>query len=408
MTAVSAVRGVLFAGVWLSVTTVGAVARSADDPPRTGAPGTSPAQEDAAIDFTKARALQQKQQRGEKLTDEEAAYLQKARAARQAGGQPPRAGQGPRPKVEAGPGQTSVELVPLTDLGSGTYKGQTGGLYGDGLNTPPQSQLDAALAAAKLVQPLDAEGRPDPAGKIVLLSSGMSNTTQEFSKFVEVANADPEKSSRLVIVDGAFGGMDAADWANVTKRYPEGRPGPWEQQSQRLSRAGVTPQQVQVLWIKQALKGPGNVGEFPTHAEKLKNDLADVVREMRRRFPNLRLCYLSSRTYAGYAGTALNPEPFAYEGAFSTRWLIQDQIAGKGDLNADPSRGAVQAPVLLWGPYLWSNGEKGREIDDLKYTRADFGPDGTHPSESGRAKVAAQLLHYFKTDATARSWFVGQ
>ena len=56
----------------------------------------------------------------------------------------------------------------------------------------------------------------------------------------------------------------------------------------------------------------------------------------------------------------LNPEPYAYESAYAMRWLIQEQMAGRPELNADPSRGAVSVPVLLWGPYLWADGEKGR------------------------------------------------
>jgi lysophospholipase L1-like esterase len=39
------------------------------------------------------------------------------------------------------------------------------------------------------------------------------------------------------------------------------------------------------------------------------------------------------------------------------------------------------------------------------YLREDLGPDGTHPSESGRRKVAAQLLDFLKTDPTSKPWF---
>lgn len=248
MIAVSLVRRVVFGAALVGVVVGGHSPGVADDPPpQARDPQTKPAADDEAIDFNKARSLLQKQQRGEKLTDEEAAYLAKARAARQGGTQPARPGRGARQKVEAGPGKTSVELVPVTDLGTGTYKGQTGGLYGDGRNTPPQAHLDAALAAAKQIQPLNAEGRPDPQGKIVLVGSGMSNTTQEFSAFMRSANADPEKSSSVLIVDGAQGGMDAADWASPDKRFPEGKSGPWPTLDQRLQRAGVTPQQVQVV-----------------------------------------------------------------------------------------------------------------------------------------------------------------
>ena len=125
------------------------------------------------------------------------------------------------------------------------------------------------------------------------------------------------------------------------------------------------------------------------------------------RYPNLRLAYLSSRIYAGYAMTALNPEPYAYEGAFSVRWVIQSQTRGDNpQLNYRPERGEVLAPLLLWGPYLWADGIQPRKTDGLVYTRDDLGKDGTHPSESGRRKVAEQLLKFMKTDDTARRWFL--
>ena len=122
-----------------------------------------------------------------------------------------------------------------------------------------------------------------------------------------------------------------------------------------------------------------------------------------------KLAYLSSRSYAGYAGTDLNPEPFAYEGAFAVRWLIQDQIAGKPELNYDAAKGEVKSPLLLWGPYLWADGETPRKADGLIYKREDLrDDDGTHPSDTGRQKVSEQLLKFLKTDPTAKSWFTGK
>lgn len=87
------------------------------------------------------------------------------------------------------------------------------------------------------------------------------------------------------------------------------------------------------------------------------------------------------------------------------RWLIQEQISGKPDLNWDPAKGAVKSPLLLWGPYLWADGEKGRKLDDLVWKADDFGPDGTHPGTSGRRKVAEMLLHFLKSDPTSKGWF---
>ena len=68
-------------------------------------------------------------------------------------------------------------------------------------------------------------------------------------------------------------------------------------------------------------------------------------------------------------------------------------------------RGPVKSPLLLWGPYFWADGLTARQSDNLVWERKDFAGDGTHPSASGRQKVADMLLSFFKTDANAKAWF---
>ena len=275
------------------------------------------------------------------------------------------------------------------------YKGEDGGLYGGGMNVPPPAHHDAALAELAKIKPLDASGNPSPNGKIVLISIGMSNTTMEFSVFKQLADADPAKSPNLSIVDGAQSGQTAKNWATQSQ--------PWTVLAQRLQTAGVTPSQVQVVWIKQANGGPSK--GFPTEAQDMESQLATIVQHVKQVYPNVRITYLSSRIYGGYATTALNPEPYAYEGAFSVRWLIQSQINGDAGLNYNAELGAVKSPLLLWGPYLWADGLKPRS-DGLIWERGDLSSsDGTHPSTSGSLKVANMLLDFFKTNELARGWF---
>jgi hypothetical protein len=120
------------------------------------------------------------------------------------------------------------------------------------------------------------------------------------------------------------------------------------------------------------------------------------------------VAYLSSRIYAGYAVTPLNPEPYAYEGAFAVRWLIQSQADGDPLLNFDPAKGTVMAPALLWGPYLWTDGTKGRKVDKLVWLKEDVTTkDGTHPSDSGREKVADLFLDFLHTNPLASPWYLG-
>jgi hypothetical protein len=348
------------------------------------------------IDWNRARQLRQRAIQGEKLTEEEQSYLQRAIELRQK--QRPQQ----RRPVDITP---PVGLKPLTDMnGDDRYKEQDGGLYGGGKNDPPKEHLEAALQQAKLIQPLDAKGKPSDDGKIVMISVGMSNTTQEFSAFVRLANTDPAKSPKLVIVDGAQGGMDARAWAASGRPARPGSRSPWEVLDERLQQADVSDEQVQVAWVKQARIAPGNIGEFPKHAEEMQGHMVTILNMLKDRFPNLRIAYLSSRIYAGYAKSTLNPEPYAYESAFVVRWLIEDQIKGDPSLNYDPEKGTVKSRLLLWGPYLWADGEKGRKIDDLIWKPEDLAGDGTHPSDSGRRKVAELLLGFMKTDPTAKVW----
>jgi len=346
------------------------------------------AEEKEGIDWKRATDLYQRSQRGERLSDADQAYLERAKAARSKQGQPGGPG-APQPKPTTG-------LVPLTEL-SGKYKDQDCGLYGQGKNEPPEGHAAAAGKESAKIQALDGEGKPSPQGRIVLVSISMSNATQEFSRFKQVADADPQKSPLLSIVDCAQGGQAMAQWTSPSAR-------PWEEAERRIRNANVTLAQVQIAWIKLANVQPR--GELAEHGSRLQQDTLQVLQNAKARFPNLRIAYLGSRIYGGWATTQLNPEPYAYEGAFPVRWLIQAQIKGDAVLNYDPARGAVKAPLLLWGPYLWADGTTPRKSDGLIWERKDLSPDGTHPSDSGRQKVAELLLKFFKTDAGAKSWFM--
>lgn len=340
------------------------------------------AQDADGIDWNRARQLFQRAQRGDALNAEDRAYLNRAKTARQRGGQP--VARNPIPQRQA-----PERLTPLCDMSAtDRYEGQEGGLYGNGSNEPPPALLQATQAALAKIQPLNKEGQPDADGRIVLISISMSNATQEFSTFKRIADADPRKSKNLTIVDGAQGGQAMAEWAP-----PDGRP--WQEALRRLEAARVTPAQVQTAWIKLANKSPS--GSMSEHLQKLENDTRQVIANARQRFPNLRVIYLGSRIWGGYATGALNPEPYAYESAFAVRRLIQQQDLKNTD-----------APVLIWGPYLWAEGERGRKIDNLTYVRADFVGDGVHPSESGRNKVARQLLEYFAGSPLAQNWFAAR
>jgi hypothetical protein len=292
--------------------------------------------------------------------------------------------------------------LPLADLGPGEYvryqggpTGYYGGLYPGGSNQRPAAHEAAGVALAQQIIPLNAAGAPDPDGAVVLISVGMSNAAMEFIAFEARVKDDSDVHPRLRLVSGAQAGAIATDWTDPAAPA-------WDVVDQRLASRDVTPNQVQVAWIKNVRTGGG---AFPEKAETLQADLADIVRALKIRYPNVRLAYLSSRTRGYTYWSGLSPEPAAFESGFAVKWLVEQQIAGDPALNYDPDAGPAVAPYLSWGPYLWIDGLNPRS-DGLVWPQEDLVRDCTHPSDSGVAKVAAQLLDFFKTDTTTQPWFL--
>ncbi|MBK9177410.1 MAG: T9SS type A sorting domain-containing protein [Flavobacteriales bacterium] len=296
--------------------------------------------------------------------------------------------------------QISVGLTPIMDLGLGTYNGMTGGLYGDGTNQMPAAHLSAGLSLAQAVQPLDASGAPDAAlGKVVLLSIGMSNTQQESQAFIDLVNSSTGIHPSLTVVNGGVGGQTAAV---ISSPWSAGYQNYWSTVSDRLEQAGATAQQVQAIWLKEANVANGQAIE--TYRDSLAVQFRRILHEFHARFPNARLCYLSSRTYGGYATTGLNPEPYAYEQGWVVQELILDQISGDPGIAWDgPS---TSSPWIAWGPYLWADGTTPRSDGFTWDCPADVQTDGTHPSTTGRTKIAGLLFDFFSTDPTTCPWFM--
>src|SRR5512132_3813911 len=89
----------------------------------------------------------------------------------------------------------TTTLIPLNDLGSREYLwGWYGGLWdvkNTGDESIPADHAAAGLRQAALIEPRDADGNPDPKGKIVFMSVGYGNTSRTFQQFQAIAAADP-------------------------------------------------------------------------------------------------------------------------------------------------------------------------------------------------------------------------
>ena len=276
-------------------------------------------------------------------------------------------------------GAFSTGLIPLTQLGAGTYQGFTGGLYPSGSSTDRLRMNLPDFLQSYLIRPRDAKGLPKPNGKIVLLSIGMSNTTQEYSTFPHDGKCrSVEKRKSNVIVDGAQGGMSAdriydLNTSNRSTVLADGRA---ETRAIRRNR-----QQVQAVWLKQADANP--LLTFPEDAQRLKNELVAISQILKQKYPNLRAIYFSSRIYGGYADSQpTRGEPVSYQTGFAVKWLIEEQINGSPELNFDRRSGEVKSAWLAWGPYIWADGTTPRN-DGLFYLCSDYQSDGIHPAPRG-------------------------
>lgn len=301
----------------------------------------------------------------------------------------------------ASTGLTSIndlEKKSFTNAWSETWPG---GLYPGGSNEMPAAHKLAGMLVSQQIMPMNTSGNPDEInGKVVWLSIGMSNTTAETQRFIPTANNYPNKSKKLIFVDGAQGGMTAGIICTPSQSNYNVF---WNTVTSRLTNAGVSSAQVQVIWLKEA--NPAGTTPIRTYYDSLYIQHKRICHELKSRFPNARLCYLSSRISGRYASSTLNPEPYAYYSGWVVKHLIEDQINGDSTLIFNGTN--TRSPFLLWGPYLWSDGSTPQSYNPAIALQCpdDFQSDGTHPSTQGTQKIADWMLDFFTHDDLACSWF---
>ncbi len=300
---------------------------------------------------------------------------------------------------------------PLIDFKPGElYLNKFPGMLYENSNEPPAAHATDGIAKTANIQPIN--------GKIVVVGLGMSNWTAELcnnswpncgpNSFIGKANADPSvNKTTLVLVDCAKGGQATPAWiSDSAKNYTSCL--------NRLASKGVTKDQVQVILWLDANASPTqslSSGTVCTSASSVDacayaRDMGKVIRYAKQFFPNTKQFFMHSRIYAGYATTKLNPEPYAYEYGFATKWVVQAQINQMKTGAVDPLVGDLSysvAPWVAWGPYFWAAGETPRS-DGLVWKKSDFGNDGTHPSGDGVKKVAGMMLNWYLTSPYS-PWF---
>lgn len=298
---------------------------------------------------------------------------------------------------------SSTGLIPITDLGSGTYQGYKGGLY-FGSNTKPAQQINNLNSANLNIKPLNSFGIADSStnGKIVLLSIGASNPKTEFQSFQTITDSFSLINPFLKIVNGCQGGKGLQKIIDTTDSY-------WRNVTNQLNTNGVNAKQVQIVWIEEENTQSNNTS-FPGAPLELMTDFKSLFTILIKFYPNLQICYVTARGYAGYvdaassAGNGLR-HPRDYFNGWALKWLIENQITGDASLAfTGPNK---KAPVLDWGAYLWTDGKNQRQ-DGLNWVcptdlKID---DGLHWSDIGNEKAGREIFKKFYLDEDARKWFL--
>jgi hypothetical protein len=336
----------------------------------------------------------------------------------------------------SGANQPLFGATPLTDFTGGQlYLKKFSGYLYNGSNTMPPAHDADGRNIAQQIQPLDVNGHPSATGKIGVVGIGMQNWTLELCTpntpfngclpytFTDDAAKLAGVNPRTVLVDCAQGGNYASDWENPGSSA-------WKTCLNRMAARTykVTPAQVQVVLWKEIDAYPKVslnklsgatcpavpvVGVDPD-ACVYEAAMASVARTVKSQFPNAQQMFLHSRTYAGFATSHENSEPYAYEYGFSNKWLIQAQISQLAGGGIDPLAGDLSytaAPWLAWGPYFWASGTTPRS-DGQVWVGGDFEADGTHISDCtfygitcGVKKIANLMINFYSTSPYS-TWFM--
>lgn len=263
-------------------------------------------------------------------------------------------------------------------------------------NTMPAAHRVAGNAIAASLQPLDVNGKVDLVnGKIAAIAEGISNTRLEMDAFwFEFIQNNPAVNPQFKFVNLSEGGCDLVCW------FDKG--------------VGAIDPQVQIALLKHS----NNLGQFsngapknpappfttiaskrfPTHAQTTHGMLRKRILDLKVKYPNLKLLYITSRCYGGWKCSPADPEancePVAYEEGFSVKWLVEGQVTGSDSLliYSGPN---PKAPWMAWGPYLW----------DSSWPQDWFQPNSAHPCAPGLTHVAKQWYDFLMLDSTTRTWF---
>ncbi|MBK7038092.1 MAG: T9SS type A sorting domain-containing protein [Bacteroidetes bacterium] len=288
-------------------------------------------------------------------------------------------------------------LTPFLDLQTGYYLGYQAGLYPGGSNELTGPHLKSGKTIANGIKPLDGDGNINFGDGVVLVAGfGPSVPGHIYNKFVEHVRTPSDKYDLNPCLDAlnlCVGGKDIgyATIDSTSDSY-------WESLVQKVYDVGYTPEQVQIGWMYFNSKGLTVPPIFPDKALETKALDIIFINKAKEHFPNLKIMYISSRHFGGYADTSIVEyyslaEPTSYQNSWTVKWLVEEQINNTNPMlqykGANP-----KAPYIMWGPNFWCDGDAKRDYDDKKYIceLSYSASDGYHLSDQQDSKDALDIL----------------
>lgn len=290
----------------------------------------------------------------------------------------------------------STGNIPIANLGKSTFNGFVGGKYPEGNNEIPYQHFQAGMNLSAEIKPLNNEGIYDTInGQVGFMVLGFS-TSAMTGRFVRSIYETQGQNDRVKIIIGAQGGKDINSMTQTSDNY-------WKIIDTILKEEKLSPQQIQVIWISS-----GDIlayqQSFPDQCYTQIEKYQLMLLAVKNKFPNIKMVFISDRTYAGYIGEIGEgpqelKEPTAYYNSWTVKWLIEKQIKNEQGFTLN------EIPFIDWGPTLWTDGVAGNK-NGYTWNCDDSGKGGIHPSSKGRMKEASMVYLYFKAHPYLKNIFI--
>jgi hypothetical protein len=286
--------------------------------------------------------------------------------------------------------------IPLNDLGAGTYLDSTGGLYPGGINAPFGTYASDLLTTSQGIVPIDTFGVPGitKVCKITFLSLGGSTGGHNMKLLKTKTTGNPLTNPKLQLLSANNGTGDASmnSIINPNDIY-------WAHVTQIIAGGKSSYRQVQVIYLETD-DSSRNIS-WPFRPNLIKTDLETGLRNLKQKFPNLKVVYVLGRTRTFGAKALWNREPSPYYFGWGCKWAIEDQMNGAP--GTEYKGGNAVAPMLAWGFYQWADSLP-RTTDGF-YWRSYETADGLHATADGQDTLATHFQNFLLTDQYASIWY---